>query len=487
MMRRLTIMFVFLMTTIILVGCEGKLSTEEPTITPIIPTEPIKSQPNETPLDLSLFENSFGFSSLIVTNKSDIIDGYYEVENEIEFLNALMDQDTKIIEIKNDLNLGSFEVENMLEEQNLSLEDYRSVYRSHSRQALLHPILKETGVGIVRIVLRDDLTIFSKNGSTIRHTSFLIDGSTNIVIRNLEFADLWEWDEIDQGGFKRNDWDYFTVEKSNGIWFDHLTFNQAYDGIIDAKEYSENMTLSWSKLNFKPNDFIKAQIDYLEENIEDNPYYKSLRDQGVSTDDLVIYSSFQKKGFNLGNSTDGEGYEPITMTFHHLEVFNLMDRMPRLRKGDVHIYHIIVDNQEIVDLRSKYSNTSLGFINQGLIPTEQGAILMENSIFKYVTTPIKNHQDSNQDSKYTGSYLIRNSELVLNYRTYFGDSTDSNSLWVHTNPEPSIEFQLRNYEEIPYQYILNDIYFLPETFAIYPTGHQTIHDFDWLYIDTNLH
>jgi pectate lyase len=487
MMKQLIVTIVFLMTVIILTGCEGKLPTEEPTITPSIPTEPIDSQPNETPLDLSLFENSFGFSSLIVTNRSNIDQGYYEVENEVEFLNALMDQDTKIIEIKNDLNLGSIEVRNMLEDQQLNLEDYRPVYRAHSRQPLLHPILKETGVGLVRIVLRDNLTIFSKNGSTIRHTSFLIDGSTNIVIRNLEFADLWEWDEFGQGGYNRNDWDYFTVEKSNGIWFDHLTFNQAYDGIIDAKEHSENMTLSWSKLNFMPNDFIKAQIEYLEENIEDNPYYKSLREQGITAEDLVIYSSFQKKGFNLGNTTDGEGFETITMTFHHLEVLNLMDRMPRLRKGDVHIYHIIVDNQDVLNLRSKYSNTSLGFVNQGLVPTEQGAIFMEHSIFKYITTPIKNHQDSNPDSKYTGSYLVRNSELVLSHRTYFGSSTDFNSLWVHTNSEPAIGFQLRNYEEIPYQYTLNDVYFLPETFSIYPTGHQVINDFDWLYIDTNLH
>src|SRR5690606_25129600 len=129
------------------------------------------------------------------------------------------------------------------------------------------------------------------------------------------------------------------------------TFDNVYDGIIDVKEYSENLTLSWSKLNFVPNDFVNLQIDHLEENMNDRPYYKSLRDEGISVEDLKVFASFQKKGFNLGNTTDGTGFESITMTFHHLEVYNLMDRMPRLRKGDVHLYHIIVDNKMLYDLR----------------------------------------------------------------------------------------------------------------------------------------
>jgi pectate lyase len=481
-MKKLIKLMILIMTSVFLVSCEPKQ-----TIDTVVPTEPVTEQPNETPIDYTLFENSFGFSSLIITNRSTIDEGYVIANDEVDFINALLDSGTKIIEITNDLNMGSKEVAEKLALAGMNLEQVRSVYRPHSRQPIMHPILKESGVGVVRIVLRNDLMIFSKAGSTIKHTSFLIDGSANIVFRNLHFSELWEWDELDKGTYKRNDWDYFTVEKSNGIWFDHLTFDQAYDGIIDAKEESKHMTLSWSKLNFRENDFIRAQIDYLEENIEDYEFYKSLRDSNISKEDITTFASFQKKGFNLGNTTDGEGFETITMTFHHLEVFNLMDRMPRLRKGDVHLYHVIVDNEELYRLRLKINHPDLSFVNQGMVPTEDGVILMENSIYKYVTTPIRNHQDSNPDSKYTGKYMVINSELIMPTRTYFGSSFTQSSLWVHTNPNPSIPFEFRNYEEIPYQYYLEDIYYLPNTFTNYPTGHQIIADFNWLYINLNLH
>jgi len=480
---KIILKFIIIFATILLlVSCESKQ-----TIDTLVPRESVTEQPNETPYDYSLFENSFGFSSLIVTDRSLITKGYVLVNDEIELINALLDTDTKIIEIVNDLYMGSIEVSEKLALTGMNLEQVRSVYRPHSRQPLLHPTLMESGVGVIRIILRNDLMIYSQTGITIKHASFLIDGSSNIVFRNLHLSELWEWDELDLGTYKRNDWDYFTVEKSNGVWFDHLTFDQAYDGIIDVKEESQNLTLSWSKLNFIENEFIKTQIDYLEENIENHPFYKSLRDSNISKEDIYTFASFQKKGFNLGNTTDGQGFESITMTFHHLEVFNLMDRMPRLRKGDVHLYHVIINNEEIYRLRLRINHPNISFVNQGMVSTEDGAILMENSIYKYVTTPIKNHQDSNSDSKYTGKYRVVNSELIMPTRTYFGSSDTPNSLWVHTNPNPAIKFEFRNYDEIPYHYHLEDIYYLPNTLMNYPAGHQTLVDFNWLYINTNLH
>lgn len=450
-----------------------------------IPNDPIVIIPKEKPIKYDLIESSFGFSALIITDRSQIEDGYYIVDDEIEFFDALMHTDAKIIEITNDLNLGSIEVANKLTAVSKTMSMYSNVYKPDSRQALLHPTLIESGVGLVRIIGRNNLTIFSKTGITIKHASFNIDDSSNIVIRNLHLSELWEWDELNLGTYKRNDWDYFEVEKSNGIWFDHLTFDQVYDGIIDVKEYSSNLTLSWSKLNFVPNDFIEDQINALEMNQGEYPFYKSLRDSGISVNDIIELGSYQKKGFNLGNTTDGTGFESITMTFHHLEVYNLMDRMPRIRKGDVHVYQIIVDNEDLYNLRLRVSHPSISMVNQGIITTEQGAVLMENSIYKYVSTPIKNHQDDDSDVKYTGKYQVINSEWVMPNRTFFGSSSDVNTLWIHSGSNLAIPFEFRNHEGIPYYYKLEDIYYLPETFGKYPTGSQTIDEFNWLYINTN--
>ncbi|MDD4184908.1 MAG: hypothetical protein PHI01_05805, partial [Candidatus Izemoplasmatales bacterium] len=349
-----------------------------------------------------LFEEPFGFASLGVEDRSGIEQGYYVVETAIQFLDALMAEDVAVIEIAADLDLGSKRVESEIIESGKSLNDYRSVYRPHYRQPLLHPVLKETGVGVVRIVLKDGLTIFSKTGHKLMHATINIDGSNDIVIRNLHLTELWEWDEVNSLQYKLNDWDYLLIEKSQNIWLDHLKFDQAYDGIMDIKEESANITLSWSELVFEINDFITAQIDYLEANRLENPYYDSLRTAGIEIADLELLASFQKKGFNFGNTTDGEGFEPITITFHHLRVENLQDRFPRIRKGDVHLYSVSLDNHDLYSFQIRISHPSIGLVNQGIVTTEQGAVLMENSRFAYVQTPIKNHQDDNPDVSYTG-------------------------------------------------------------------------------------
>lgn len=454
---------------------------------PIPTTDPITPLPNEElPVDNSRLHNPFGFSSLIITDRSPYQNTISVVQNEVEFLDALMDSTVKVIRIEQDLSLGSKTVSDALTQAGKSLSTYSNVYRAHSRQPLTHPTLMETGVGQIKIIDRSDLMIYSETGIKIKHANIQIERASNIVIRNLHVSELWEWDEYSEGQYKRNDWDYFSLKDVNGVWFDHITFDQVYDGVIDLREHAQNVTLSWSKLNFRPNDFVGAQIDYLENNRSTHPYYDGLRTEGISVEDLKVFASFQKKGFNLGNTTDGIGFEDITMTFHHLEVFNLMDRMPRLRKGDVHLYHMILDNTLLYQTRLLLNSPNLSFVNQGLVSTEGGSILLEHSIYKFVTTPIKNHQDDDPDESYTGSYQVINSELVQANRTYFGSSTDRNSLWIHAGANAALLYHMRNHDSIPYAYALEDVYYLTETFEAYPTGAQTIEDFDWLYVDVTL-
>ena len=431
------------------------------------------------------FNQPFGFASLGVGDRSGIIEGCYVVSTALQLLDALMAEDVAVIEIDTDLDLGSLAVETELLQAGKTLFEYRSVYRPHGNQALLHPVLKASGVGVLRIIQKDGLTIYSKSGHQIKHASINIDGSNDIVIRNLYLSELWEWDELDSLQYKRNDWDYILIEKSQNIWLDHLKFAQAYDGIMDIKEDSANITLSWSELVFKPDAFIEAQIDYLEANRAENTYYDSLREEGISQADIEILASFQKKGFNFGNTTDGEGYESITVTFHHLRVENLQDRFPRIRKGDVHLYSVSLDNQDLYSFQLRVNSSLVSLVNQGIVTTEQGAVLMENSRFSYVQTPIKNHQDSNPDTSYTGKYKVIDSELVTVSRTYFGSSEGGIVYWIHTGSATKLDFAFRNHETIPYQYQLEDIYYLDETFGLFPPAPQQLEGFDWTYIATD--
>lgn len=50
------------------------------------------------------------------------------------------------------------------------------------------------------------------------HIRIDITGSNNIIIRNIEFDEIWEWDDYTEGAYDRNDWDYMTIEKEALIY-----------------------------------------------------------------------------------------------------------------------------------------------------------------------------------------------------------------------------------------------------------------------------
>ena len=51
-----------------------------------------------------------------------------------------------------------------------------------------------------------NLTIFSLNGASIKHANITMKKAENIMIRNIKFDELWEWDEDTHGDYDRNDW-----------------------------------------------------------------------------------------------------------------------------------------------------------------------------------------------------------------------------------------------------------------------------------------
>ena len=107
---------------------------------------------------------------------------------------------------------------------------------------------------MLKLADMSNLTIYSKNGAKITHTCIDITGSNNIIIRNIEFDEIWEWDDYTEGAYDRNDWDYMTIEKgSSDIWVDHCTFYKSYDGVIDVKTpvNDSNITISWCESSSK--------------------------------------------------------------------------------------------------------------------------------------------------------------------------------------------------------------------------------------------
>jgi pectate lyase len=369
-----------------------------------------------------------------------------------EFAKAIYDSSktvgaVRVIEIMNDLDLGYLEVD--------AATRLLGNFREHAT-AKLHPRLIVTGVSLIDTSPKNGgLTIFSANGSTLRHTCLNIKGTSNVIVRNLRFDEMWEWDEASKGDYDSNDWDF--IDLSNGgvvtnVWIDHCTFTKAYDGIVDLKKGSQNVTFSWCRYvgddgATNPNSFVRQQIAALEANKSSYTFYNFLRTNGFSVEDIVKIIQGHDKCHLMGATELDAQNDVLSATFHHQWFENIWDRcVPRLRGGQVHNYNIYVDDsvalvaKRLRDTRKAAMGTSAQlslentysfnpFLN-GSISTEGGAILVEKSVYIDCITPLRNNQTDPANSTYTGKikaidsiYQFHNNNGTTT--TVRGDSTDA--------------------------------------------------------------
>nr|WP_304218152.1 pectinesterase family protein [Fredinandcohnia onubensis] len=319
---------------------------------------------------------------------------YYKVSSAEEFLNALFtiksNGKASVIELTKDIGLGSIEIGDVM-------KDYSGIIKPANHQPLLHPTLLEAGVSTIDIDGMSNLTIFSQNGAKLNHVTFNIANSSNIIIRNLVFDELWEWDEFSKGDYDRNDWDYITVQEgSTGIWIDHSTFYKAYDGIIDVKKAGNSnttdVTISWSEfLPGSEGSFFDVMMEKLETNPEQYPYYNELlTTHGMTKEQIREYSFGQKKLHLVGASDTEENTSNLRVTLANNFYKNSMDRIPRLRGGYGHVYNTIIDSSELYELRKSLADEAVAekIVSNGAISTLGASVLVENSTISGVMRPL---------------------------------------------------------------------------------------------------
>ena len=465
----------------------------DPTTPPTGPSQPEDLSRGATPAEPALVGNAprydlEGFAAGAVTGGGNIPEEdarYRKVTTATELVAALraakasLPNPVKVIEILNDLNLGWNEVGTLVQgngngplRQNIAPKK--------------HPALIASGVSLLDIQDFNGLTIFSRNGATIRHAEFNIKNGTNLILRNLRFDELWEWDESTRGNYDSNDWDFVTIGDgggvTSGIWVDHCSFTKSYDGVLDIKKGANRITVSWSEVipaATGPGSFVQRQFDFLEANRASNTMYNLL--SGAFTPQQIIDIALpQKKGHLIGATSLAAEDVNYTVTLHHNHYKDLQDRMPRLRGGDVHGYNLYVDssNARIVKamrdgivagnstLASQLASTyNFGITSQGSISTEGGAVQIESSIFFGVLTPFRNNQTDVNNPVYTGAirgldiqHMVFASDTqfmpAASQETFFtdrgiewaswqGDSSDENSP-LGPRQAPPIEFAWHN-------------------------------------------
>jgi pectate lyase len=410
--------------------------------------------------DYNLTGFSAGNTGGGVISETDTV-RYKKVYTATELAQALKKgSGVKVVEIMNDLNLGWNE---------LPAAAKVSPFSAHNA-SLTHPVLLQTGVSKINVDGFTGLTLFSANGAKLKHVAITIKRSSNVIIRNLEFDELWEWDEKTKGDYDSNDWDYLTLEECSKVWIDHCTFNKAYDGLVDSKKGTSGVTISWS--TFKGDDgsatsFVAKQFDALEANTSAYPLYNYLRSSavGLSKQDIIAVAGSQKKGHLVGSTEFASDNPNLSITLHHNYYKDIQDRMPRLRGGNAHAYNIVMDSARAWAAKAKITTamataiSSKGYhftvTSNGAISTESGAVLVEKSQIIDVLSPVRNNQTDPADASYTGKIRVVDTIDSLNGVTFRGDSDASGS---PLSPEPAAAkaFSWNGLSTLPYSYTPED-------------------------------
>ncbi len=465
-------------------------------------------------------DNNVDFSSFVNTSS------YREVTTPKEFLEAIKDAKStynvkfdevtstldyelvnegkvKVIEIRNDLNLGY----KVLQEQGCDLtgvNNFASKMESLRPYLNMSSVLEDNGMSQIKIENTTDLLIYSKNGAKITHAGFKLTSSKNIVIRNLQFDELWQWEDTPTtnsskiGDYDAFGWAYFKISFSEDIWIDHCNFGKSYDGQIDYSNpvYNTKSTyirapykgtgdngLNVSFCNFNAGDDDKDGYIYkMMKDIEiaylngksTNLFYNKLREKNMSFEEILYaYAIPQKKGFLLGDTGNNESEYidnlSLKVSFSNNRFINLEDRIPKVRGGLIMFENNYVDSLQYLKYRDiarskggKFSDSTFksALVSQGILCGNGGSFYSENSIYKGIETLIKNN-DSNPSPKVDAGYKIVNCLYQKNENSNpkIGSSSDENSIFVSsTSTLNTSNFTFKNDSETkPFETYLFDI------------------------------
>lgn len=401
-----------------------------------------------------------------------------------------------VIEIAADINLGynklsaqakeSGVVENIVSNKTVKDENGDTVPAFTNVS-----MVEENGISALKIEHINDLLIYSKNGAKITHATMKVMSSSNVVFRNLEFDEVWQWEDTQTtktskiGDYDSQKWAYFKISFCGYVWIDHCTFGKASDGLIDysnpvynaiegmvAMPMNRNpyglteergVHISWCNFKGGSDDkdgYIYKMMEEIETNYQANKaddtvkckylYYKALRDANYSFEDILYGLAIpQKKAFLCGDSGNNkEDYEynrKLDISIANCYFKNIEDRIPKLRGGNGYIYNCIVDNSQYFTYRAKLSGaqsavTRLGgnssswkcaLVSQCLLCSNGGSLKAESCIFKGINTLLKNND------KVSNTGAERNKAYYQIVNCMYQKTEDGNAIYGSSTDTPN--------------------------------------------------
>jgi len=322
--------------------------------------------------------------------------------------------------------------------------------------------MKESGVSQLTINGIDGLTIFSATGNSISHVETKITrGGNDIVIRNIHFKDMWQWD--DDGKQKAVGWSNLKLNGGTNLWIDHCTFDVAFDGNIDIENGSSDITISWCKIGQNTTEAldkdgaIYRSITFMEGLYQagklTSGVYKGFRDKGATPEQIMQYSAYHKKCHLVGsgdkdavdyydsngiNYHDANSNTRLTLAYNYY--VNVGQRVPMIRQGTGHLYNCYIDDtthQDILKLSAFSSSASDYKLSRCLNARNGACIAADTCVFNGIEEPItgaelQGDDLSNMSAPWTTFFknaynrsLIVNSKVTNSKGTYTGSSWDN--------------------------------------------------------------
>jgi pectate lyase len=173
----------------------------------------------------------------------------------------------------------------------------------------------------VEIYIPSNTTIVGADpGARVIGANFMVQGVNNVIIRNIQFEDAFDcfpqWDPTDGAtGNWNSAFDNISVlGNSTHVWVDHNSFTDAnqpdsldptyfgrqyqpHDGELDITKGADLVTVSWNRF--------------------------------ANHDKTMLIGSTDKPTYDVGK---------LRVTIHHNDFENTIQRLPRVRYGQVHVY-----------------------------------------------------------------------------------------------------------------------------------------------------
>lgn len=177
----------------------------------------------------------------------------------------------------------------------------------------------------VQIFIPANTTIVGIGGAHVVGANFMVQNVNNVIIRNIQFENAFDcfpqWDPTDGAtGNWNSAFDNISVlTNASHVWVDHVSFTdgslldsqepqffgrefEQHDGELDITKGADLVTVSWNRFS--------------------------------SHDKTMLLGSTDSPTFDVGK---------LHITIHHNDFANVIQRLPRVRYGQVHVYNNFYD------------------------------------------------------------------------------------------------------------------------------------------------